>query len=489
MSISNISTDPYAAQAGHMALSNAAQAKAAKFKELTGKEIVIEKNSDGEFIHMLHPESTQKLGFMAEFFRVGFNSPDGFEATIENLARRYAELRDELIARHGDNQDKLYEQLGQLNHAFENALHSTILLPLQDRSVMVLSAAICPRVIQDDIEREWYEHEQTTALMQTLKQNMARHLDAFFEAFIKNIQTADFDVAFANAITKLTELDAPTIYTQMLTQGMNNGTGNGNPDIVGSPIQRLNAMLFNISITFGEIFAQSGTNSIALQNEFKDMVFSLFDDAVMELHGNTEDAHKLEQLRAEGRNLAETFLNRFFDSIRSITPQNLLDTGMTLSELAFHESWNYMYFEVGTEVLGGTPVLADATTPQHIGLDGKPITFQTEAEFRRLMIETLLQAARDNAEIHSQWAEMKAEEAERWRKAMRIAARIAAGHNVPMRDRQFLMKVSPGMYMIANASRVERDNPRDYDSVLSDDDESNGDGDGGSVAAAVGVEK
>ncbi|MCL2204789.1 MAG: hypothetical protein FWB88_12725, partial [Defluviitaleaceae bacterium] len=55
------------------------QTMAAKFKELTGREIVKEKDANGDFIHMMHPESTQRFGFMVDFFRVGFNSPDGFE--------------------------------------------------------------------------------------------------------------------------------------------------------------------------------------------------------------------------------------------------------------------------------------------------------------------------------------------------------------------------------------------------------------------------
>jgi hypothetical protein len=36
-----------------------------------------------------------------------------------------------------------------------------------------------------------------------LKQNMSRHLDTFFESFIKNIQSADFDTAFANSMELL----------------------------------------------------------------------------------------------------------------------------------------------------------------------------------------------------------------------------------------------------------------------------------------------
>ncbi|MCL2386272.1 MAG: hypothetical protein FWC89_01865 [Defluviitaleaceae bacterium] len=135
------------------------QAKAAKFKELTGREIVVEKNDEGEFIHKLHPESTQKLSFFGEFFRVGFNSPYGFTVTLENLARKYAELQEELLERYS-NQDELYKQLSDLNHAFENALLNSILTQ--------------PEKLQQ--------------------------VDSFFEIFIKSIQNSDFDNAFVDSM-------------------------------------------------------------------------------------------------------------------------------------------------------------------------------------------------------------------------------------------------------------------------------------------------
>jgi hypothetical protein len=179
------------------------QAKAAKFKELTGREIVNEKNENGDFIHMLHPESAQRFGFMVEFFRVGFNSPDGFEVAIENLSRRYAELREELLERYGDNQDELYKRFGELNHAFENALQSTVLLPLQSPPSNSIASSNMPQSVRNSIEREWQEHENINGFMQTLKQNITRHLDTFFEIFIKNIQSANFDTAFANSMETL----------------------------------------------------------------------------------------------------------------------------------------------------------------------------------------------------------------------------------------------------------------------------------------------
>ncbi|MCL2564639.1 MAG: hypothetical protein FWE24_02360 [Defluviitaleaceae bacterium] len=624
MNINNTSTTPYTTQAHFSALP--AQAKAAKFKELTGWEI--DKNGNGDFTCTTHPESTQRLSFMGEFFHVGFNSPDGFEAAIKNLARKYSKLREGLLERYSDNQYELYRQLGELNQAFENALRSTTLLPQPSMPSSGIGSSNMPQNIQDAIKSELQKYESIKNFMQTLQQNMMRHLDIFFEIFIHNIQSSDFDTAFTHTMETLAasestslsdmsfrdmvlirdtlfegryELDedgnevfilnnpadsifnvirntdishairreladslgfnhlhvptkeqvaerarliaehetamanrepvmpqfshtinlgtaenpkwatirpnqiiittenghhfdrnhtildldegmegisASTLqklrYMQMLVQGKNNGTGNGNPNINGRPLQNLNALVFNISIAFGEIASQSGTNNAALQNAFRDMVLSLFDDAVMTIHGQTEDAEELEQLRQESRDLGQAFLNRFFTKMRTLTPQNLSDTGMTRSELAFHEAINFIYFEVGMSVLGGSVTSgSNNNSPQHFGLDGKPIIFQSEEEFRRLTIEMLMQVARDNAEIYRQWAEMRAEEAKRLRKIMLIAARIASGDNVPPQDKKFLMANSPGMYMIAKAARarVESENPQNHKSLISDEEQ------------------
>ena len=188
---------------GAICLQDKFQVKAAKFKELTGREIVNETNENGDFIHMLHPESTQRLGFMADFFRVGFNSPDGLEVAIENLSKRYAELREELLEQYGDNEDELYKRFGELNHAFENALQSTALLPLQSPPSDSIISSNMPQIVSSSIEREWKEHGNINVFMQTMKQNISKHLDTFFEIFIKNIQNTEFDTAFANSMEKL----------------------------------------------------------------------------------------------------------------------------------------------------------------------------------------------------------------------------------------------------------------------------------------------
>ena len=49
---------------------------------------------------------------------------------------------------------------------------------------------------------------------------------------------------------------------------------------------------------------------------------------------------------------------------------------------------------------------------------------------------------------------------------MLIVARISAGDNVPPQDKAFLLEHSPGMYMLAKASQVANENPKDHESVL-----------------------
>jgi|GEM_PF-2619412 len=241
-------------------------------------------------------------------------------------------------------------------------------------------------------------------------------------------------------------------YAKQLAQGMVSGPGNGNPDASGTPIQILNALLFNTAITFGEIASRNGNQISLLWDVFREKVHTLFDDTVMAIHRGTEDADELEQVRTEARALADTFLQNFFTSFRTITGQCLSDTQMTRGELAFHESWNHMYFAVGAEVIGGSAQLAGSGEDAHPLLSFVP---QTDEEFRRATLEMLREVARQNAEVFRQWAEMHAEEAERWRKIMEIAARLSAGGNVSAEDRAFLMQNSPAMYIMAMMSNSD----------------------------------
>ena len=390
------------------------------------------KHDSGKVANFWLHESKSSNKFFAEFYNSDFYSADGHMATIEKLALQYAKLREEQLAKHHAEQETICKLMGELNQAFEDALKCAL-----------------------DSE--------------------AWRVDVFYESFIDEIKSADFRNAYDNSVAKAmntqsaaqTDAARPT-YTQMLMEGMMRGTGNGNPNFIGSPIQILNAKLFNLSMALGEISNQSGTNNSALQRAFRTIVFSLFDEAALSLHGETANTHELEQARAETRSIAASFVVRFENAVRTITAQMLRDTRMTRTELAFHEAMNFVDYEVGMAILGGRE--PNTSSPIYRGLDGNPRTPMSEEEFQRLQIQALLEFARKNAEVMRQWAEDAAKEAEKWRKIMLIAARISAGDNVPSQDKAFLLEHSPGMYMLAKASQVASENPKDHDSVLNGDE-------------------
>ncbi|MCL2215557.1 MAG: hypothetical protein FWB91_00925 [Defluviitaleaceae bacterium] len=160
--------------------------KKAIFQKLTGKSIQMPES--GVMPHILSPESTIELGFFGEFFRVGFSSPDGHMAAVENLARRFAEMREELLERYSDDQDTLYKRMGKLNQAFEAALRSTTLVPI-------------PKM--PNAERSWNEYETMRKIAQYIQESLIRHMDAFFEDFLLSIQSQGFQEAFDGSMARL----------------------------------------------------------------------------------------------------------------------------------------------------------------------------------------------------------------------------------------------------------------------------------------------
>ena len=52
------------------------QAKAAKFKKITGMEINIFTKENGKISNHFHPEFRTQASYFVEFFRAGFSSPD-----------------------------------------------------------------------------------------------------------------------------------------------------------------------------------------------------------------------------------------------------------------------------------------------------------------------------------------------------------------------------------------------------------------------------
>jgi len=175
--------------------------KKALFQKLTGRSIEIPEN--GVMPHILSQESTIQLGFFGEFFRVGFSSPDGHMSAVENLSRRFAELREELLEQYKDYEDMRYKRLGELNQAFENALRSTTLVPLPQMPNVPLVSSNESASVRSSAERAWREHEAMSKITRYIQDSLIRHMDTFFEAFILSIQSNDFQTAFDSSMAEL----------------------------------------------------------------------------------------------------------------------------------------------------------------------------------------------------------------------------------------------------------------------------------------------
>jgi len=255
-------------------------------------------------------------------------------------------------------------------------------------------------------------------------------------------------------------------YTQMLLEKMTSGTGNGNASLTGTPIQVLNAKLFNISIAFGQMSNQGGANRVELELAFRNLTLALFDDAAVALHDSSEDTADLTQIRSDVRNLGQTFLGRFFSEFRNITSESLRNTGMARTELAFHEAWNFTYFEVGMASVGGSNLTPGE--PEQLGLDGNPSQLQSDEEFRRLTREMLLNNMRDDIESARAFAESLAEENRRWQQKLEIFSRMMRGDNVAPSDKDFLATMSPGLFMMAMSAMQENENPKDHEPLVAD---------------------
>ncbi|MCL2279027.1 MAG: hypothetical protein FWC20_06430 [Oscillospiraceae bacterium] len=291
-----------------------------------------------------------------------------------------------------------------------------------------------------------------------------------------SVQLTSTQTAFSNVSNIDTGEQATGIerYTQMLLEAMRSGTGNGNPDLTGTPIQVLNAKIFNLSVAFGEMQNQSGVNRVGLELAFRDLVLSLFDEAAVAIHEETESYGDLTQIRADVRNLGQTFLGNFFNAARTITSEMLTNTRMTRTELSFHYAWN----TTSLGLVGGTDIVEG--TPEHLGLDGKPRNVLSDEEFQRLTREMLLDNLRMDMESARTMAESLAEGDRRWQQMLEIFRRMMRGDNVPQSDQDFLAMESPGLFMMVMAAQQENENPRDYEQLVN-----NGNEEGNSFSSQV----
>lgn len=69
-------------------------------------------------------------------------------------------------------------------------------------------------------------------------------------------------------------------------------------------------------------------------------------------------------------------------------------------------------------------------------------------------------------------------------RCQKIASRIMKGDKVPPQDEQYLMDNDPDGYKLAIACRVPKEKPKEWESVLKDEEENDSSGSGGETAEA-----
>lgn len=117
------------------------------------------------------------------------------------------------------------------------------------------------------------------------------------------------------------------------------------------------------------------------------------------------------------------------------------------------------------------------TNPQakadRLSLSRQAVDFLEKLEQQRLEQERLAQKKKQE-DSHSSTEEALLDYADKTLKAMfkcqKIAARISAGDNVPPQDIKYLIKNDPSGYKLAMATRIPKPKPKDYDTVLDEED-------------------
>ena len=107
---------------------------------------------------------------------------------------------------------------------------------------------------------------------------------------------------------------------------------------------------------------------------------------------------------------------------------------------------------------------------------GVGLTISDEAqslleEYRKKVSQSDGSGFQDMAQAMKTDAKEAAKEAKIRIQCMKIAIRLAAGDKVPQKDEKFLIENNPEMYNQAKAAQITKKNPKEYKSVLEDEDE------------------
>lgn len=95
---------------------------------------------------------------------------------------------------------------------------------------------------------------------------------------------------------------------------------------------------------------------------------------------------------------------------------------------------------------------------------------KAEEKAKKLAQENELRMLQQQLESADEQAEGTADSFEAFGKCLTIAQRITRGDNVPTKDMKYLMEHEPDLYKQAIMMRRPNDDPKDYDSVLDEDD-------------------
>ncbi|HHY75055.1 MAG TPA: hypothetical protein GX497_17915 [Bacillus bacterium] len=136
------------------------------------------------------------------------------EERVTAVSKRYAEMRDELAEMFKDNEDEYYSQMEKLNLAFKGALDNTCLTPIY--SFKTVDGKLHAFTQEQEAERIKFEEEAAKTyaeyeqynknvqdVMKNFRENLLRHVNTFYEGFIKSIQTNDFNTAFQESMSIL----------------------------------------------------------------------------------------------------------------------------------------------------------------------------------------------------------------------------------------------------------------------------------------------
>ena len=113
------------------------------------------------------------------------------------------------------------------------------------------------------------------------------------------------------------------------------------------------------------------------------------------------------------------------------------------------------------------------------GLDLSQGSVIQKDAYEQYLYQEMMESEKENAEAMSEgFGDMA--------KALEIARRIMDGDMVPQEDEKFLMEYDSELYMRVKSMARPKEDPKEYDSLLEDEEEGNGTTDGGSGKAIDG---